>query len=108
MNKIRKFLRWFVELNGDDKEDLLIVVAFAGLAAALIFAGCRTVPPPAPTPDATCADACARLDVLGCRPANCLEVCEANYTDDPGLVNEQCIAEAVSCAAVKECGDDEE
>ena len=68
------------------------------------------VPPPTPVGELTCADACQRLDQLGCpagqptpRGHTCLEVC-ANVAAS-GLIHWDlaCLVSAVSCAAADRC-----
>jgi len=76
------------------------------VAVALAAAHCGPPSPPAPTPtNATCADACATLERIGCEEAQptdegatCVEVCE-NAGDLPLA----CLAGADSCVDAEAC-----
>lgn len=103
----------------DVRSKILIAVGAAVMCACFALAGCpRPIPPPVPTPPdadfdggaATCADACARLQQLGCpagqptpRGAPCVEVCE--NVQQSGVISWDlsCIARAVTCGATDRC-----
>ncbi|MES1205009.1 MAG: hypothetical protein ABUS79_03650 [Pseudomonadota bacterium] len=91
---------------------LLAVFVLASVACP------KPLPPPAPpAPDAdtdggpaTCASACARLQVLGCpagaptpKGAPCVEVCE--NVQSSGIVSWDldCIARGVTCGSTDRC-----
>lgn len=90
---------------------LLIAVVCAALNLA-----CVPKPPPIPVPpqppigEPTCADACQRLDQLGCDAAkptprghSCLEVCR--NVQESGIVtwDLRCLVSATSCTVADRC-----
>jgi hypothetical protein len=81
------------------------------VVSLLVAAHCGNKPGPDGEGDpASCADACAHLDELGCpeaeptpEGATCVEVCENVETSGTVTLNPACVIEITACAQVDEC-----
>jgi hypothetical protein len=92
---------------GNRRSTLILAIA----VSLLVAAHCGNKPPPDGEGDpASCVDACAHLDELGCpeaeptpEGATCVEVCRNVETSGTITLNPACVVEIDECAQVDEC-----